>query len=129
MLFMEIVQAPITMKKDYFWPVSKNYQSIIDAIVHPLILSLSPNLASCLTLPYLFSNNFLFIYQIGDGLDLCPIDTGMPHGLLMLQSHFFDFAVEHWFGCRATEPGFTGDIGTIEIWLMDWCDHTPDYGL
>ena len=31
-----------------------------------------------------------------------------------------DFAVEHWFGCRATEPGFTGDIGAIEVCLIDW---------
>ena len=28
--------------------------------------------------------------------------------------------VEHWFGCRATEPGFAGDIGAIEVWLIDW---------
>ena len=26
---------------------------------------------------------------------------------------------EHWFGCRATEPGFAGDIGAIEVWLID----------
>ena len=31
-----------------------------------------------------------------------------------------DFAVEHWIGCRATEPGFTGNIGAIEVWLIDW---------
>ena len=29
-------------------------------------------------------------------------------------------AVEHWFGCRATEPGFARDIGAIEVWLIDW---------
>ena len=29
-------------------------------------------------------------------------------------------AVEHWFGCRATEPSFAGDIGAIEVWLIDW---------
>ena len=28
------------------------------------------------------------------------------------------FAVEHWFACRATEPGFAGDIGAIEVWLI-----------
>ena len=33
---------------------------------------------------------------------------------------FLDFAVEHWFVCRATEPGFAGDIGAIEVWLIDW---------
>ena len=33
---------------------------------------------------------------------------------------FLDFAVEHWFGCRAAEPGFAGDIGAIEVWLIDW---------
>ena len=37
----------------------------------------------------------------------------------MLRNCFLDFAV-HWFGCRATEPGFTGDIGAIEVWLIDW---------
>ena len=48
------------------------------------------------------------------------MDTVTPHGLLMLRTCFLDFAVEHWFGCRATEPGFAGDIGAIEIWLIDW---------
>ena len=33
---------------------------------------------------------------------------------------FINFAVEHWFGCRATEPGFAGDIGAIEVSLIDW---------
>ena len=41
---------------------------------------------------------------------LSPVDT----------SCFIDFAVEHQFGCHATEPGYTGDIGGIEIWLIDW---------
>ena len=53
-------------------------------------------------------------------LGLSPIDTVTPHGLLMLRNCFLDFAVEHWFGCRYTEPGFAGDIGAIEIWLIDW---------
>ena len=51
---------------------------------------------------------------------LSPIDTVTPYGLLMLQNCFLDFAVEHWFGCRATEPGFAGDIDAIEVWLIDW---------
>ena len=51
---------------------------------------------------------------------LSPIDTVTPHGLLTLRNCFLDFAVEHWFGCRATEPGFAGDIGAIEVWLIDW---------
>ena len=38
----------------------------------------------------------------------------------MLRNCFLDFAVEHWFGCRTTEPGFAGDIGAIEVWLIDW---------
>ena len=29
-------------------------------------------------------------------------------------------AVDHWFCCGATEPGFAGDIGAIEVWLIDW---------
>ena len=53
-------------------------------------------------------------------LDLSPIDTVTPHGLLLLRNCFLDFAVEHWFGCRATEPGFAGGIGTIVVWLIYW---------
>ena len=44
----------------------------------------------------------------------------MPDDLLTLLNCFIDFAVEHWFGCRVTEPGYTGDIGATEIWLIDW---------
>ena len=36
----------------------------------------------------------------------------------LVQNCFLDFAVEHWFGCRATEPHFAGDIGAK--WLIDW---------
>ena len=53
-------------------------------------------------------------------LGLSPIDTGTPDGPLMLWNCFFDFAVEHWFGCHVPEPGFAGDIVAIEIWLIDW---------
>ena len=41
------------------------------------------------------------------------------HGLLMLRNCFLYFAVEHCFGCHATEPGFAGDIGAIEVRLID----------
>ena len=51
---------------------------------------------------------------------LSPIDTGMPDDLLTLWNCFIDFAVEHWFGCHTTESGYAGDIGAIEIWLIDW---------
>ena len=37
----------------------------------------------------------------------------------MLWNCFLDFAVEHWFGCCATEPGFARDIGAMEVWLID----------
>ena len=53
-------------------------------------------------------------------LGLSPIDTVIPHGLLMLRNCFLDFAIEHWFGCCTTEPGFAGNIGAIEVWLIDW---------
>ena len=33
--------------------------------------------------------------------------------LFLISSHHF--AVVHWFDCRATEPGFAGDIGAIEV--------------
>ena len=38
----------------------------------------------------------------------------------ILWNCFFDFAVGHWFGFCATEPGFAWVIGAIEIWLIDW---------
>ena len=44
----------------------------------------------------------------------------------MLRNCFLDFAVEHWFGCRATEPGFAWDIGAIEVWLIDWLMNVED---
>ena len=49
-----------------------------------------------------------------------PLDTGTPDSPLMPWSCFFDFAIEHWFGCRTTEPDFAGDIAAVEIWLIDW---------
>ena len=33
----------------------------------------------------------------------------------MLRNRFIDFAIEHWFSYYATESGYKGDIGTIEI--------------
>ena len=50
-----------------------------------------------------------------------PIGTHTPDGPLMLWNYFINFCVEHWFGCRTTESGFTGDIGAIDIWLIDCC--------
>ena len=38
----------------------------------------------------------------------------------MLLNSFIDFTFEHWSGCWDTEPGYAGDIGAIEIWLIDW---------
>ena len=47
--------------------------------------------------------------------------------VLVPSSCFLDFAVEYWFGWHATEPGFAGDIGAIEVglinWLFDWRLH------
>ena len=48
---------------------------------------------------------------------LSPTDTSTPNGLLMLRSFSPDFAIEHRFGCRATEPGLAADIDAMEIWL------------
>ena len=42
-----------------------------------------------------------------------PLDTGAPDSPLMLWNCFIDFAFEHWFSCRATEPGFAAHIGAI----------------
>ena len=44
-----------------------------------------------------------------------PLDTGVPNGLLMLQNSLKDFAFEHRSGSCATEPGYAGDIGAIDI--------------
>ena len=44
-----------------------------------------------------------------------PVGTGVPNGLLMLRNSFNDFVFEHRSGCCATDPGYTGDIGAIEI--------------
>ena len=56
--------------------------------------------------------------------DLTPppslVDTGVPYCLLMLWNGFNDFAFEHRSGCCTTEPGYAGDIGAIEMWLIDW---------
>ena len=49
-----------------------------------------------------------------------PVDTCVPNCLLMLRNDFNDFAFEHRSGCCATEPGYAGDIDSIEIWLIDW---------
>ena len=46
-------------------------------------------------------------------------DTSMAEGPSMLWNCFIDFAVEHGFGSRATEPGVAGDIGVIEICWID----------
>ena len=43
----------------------------------------------------------------------------MNRDAISKQNCFLDFAVEYWFGCRATDPGFAGNIGAIEVWLID----------
>ena len=53
-------------------------------------------------------------------LGLPPVDTGVPNSLLMLRNSLKDLAFEHRSGCCATEPGYAGDIGAIDIWLIDW---------
>ena len=72
---------------------------------------------------YLFPDNLFTCLDTQDTslwLDLSPLDTVTPDGPLTLWNCFINFAVEHWFGCHATEPGFARDIGAIEIWLVDW---------
>ena len=57
---------------------------------------------------------------------MCDINECVRYSndLLMLRNCFLDFAVEHWFGCRAIEPGFA-----IEIWLIDWFDDVCYHGI
>ena len=54
-----------------------------------------------------------------------PVDTGVPSSLLMLRNSLNDFVFEHQSGCCATKPGYAGDIGSIEIWLIDWLVAAP----
>ena len=68
-----------------------------------------------------------FIFECSDRLSVMSLKKGqfsttLCHQVLPLFSSWqdFDFAVGHWFGCRATESGFAGDIGAIEVWLIDW---------
>ena len=53
-------------------------------------------------------------------LALPPVDTGVPNRVLMLRNSLNEFVFEYRSGCCATEPGYAGDIGDIEIWLIDW---------
>ena len=47
-------------------------------------------------------------------LNLAAVDQE-NNGLLMLRNGFNDFVLEHRSGCCATDPGFAGDVGAIEI--------------
>ena len=53
-------------------------------------------------------------------LGLSPVDTGVPNWLLMLRNSLSNLVFKHRSDCCSTEPGYTGDIGAIEIWLFDW---------
>ena len=53
-------------------------------------------------------------------LGLLPVDTSVPDGLLMLRNSCVNFTIEHWSGCCSADPGIAGDIGAIEIGLIDW---------
>ena len=103
--------------------------------------SLCPSLGSRPTLaqgpsahvPLLFGTTFHYLsvshlqkmsQNIPFRLGLFPVDTGVPYCLL-LRNDFNDFAFEHQSGCCATEPGYAGDIGAIEIWLIDWSIDFP----
>ena len=44
-----------------------------------------------------------------------PVVTSVPNSLLMLQNSFNKFVFEHRSGCCTTEPGYTRDIGVVEI--------------
>ena len=42
-----------------------------------------------------------------------------PFCTIMSTPQTMSTAVERCFGGHATEPGFAGDIGAIEVWLID----------
>ena len=48
-----------------------------------------------------------------------------PVDVIWWRKCFINFAVEHWLVCRSTEPGFTGEIGAVEIWLIDYFHFSP----
>ena len=52
-------------------------------------------------------------------LYLSPTDTSMLDGPSNLWTCSIDFAFEHRFVCRNTEPGYAEDIDATEIWLID----------
>ena len=52
-------------------------------------------------------------------LGLSPLDTSTHNSPLIPQNCIIDFAVEHWFGCHATEPGFSRDIDAVESCLSE----------
>ena len=52
-----------------------------------------------------------YLFRLG----LPPVDTGVPYCLLMLRNSLNDFVFEQRSGRCATEPGYAGDIGAIEI--------------
>ena len=59
--------------------------------------------------------------------DLFRKQTSTPDDLLMLWNSFIDFGIEHIFGCRASEPGYTADIGAWSIELLPrWVTARPD---
>ena len=70
----------------------------------------APNLEGVLAVQYLISHH-LFINYV---FYLC-----IYYNCLLI-NFSCSSAFEHWFGCRATEPGCAGDIGAIEVWLIDW---------
>ena len=91
-----------TPEQEHFTPVPHLFGTTYRCLsVQPLQLLPSRNMWRHISLPFLCRHQH-------------------THHPLMLQSCFIDFAVEHQFGCRNSEPGFAGDIGAIEIWLIDW---------
>ena len=60
-------------------------------------------------------------------LSLSHLNTGTPDSPLIPWNCFIAFPIEHWFGCRATEPGFAGDIGYWAILLINWKVHISSY--
>ena len=62
----------------------------------------------------------LFVPRIRTNTDTRAFSSCLPNGLLMVRDSLNDFVFEHRSGCCPTEPGYAGDIGAIESWLIDW---------
>ena len=96
---VSIPMVKITQVQEHFTPVPLLFGTICRCLsIQPFQLLLSRNISKHISLTLHQHTRW-------------PVDvTELLHQ---------GIAVEHQFGCLTTEPGFAGDIGAAEIWLID----------